>query len=74
MKTFKDSKAKFCADHAIACAHRLNHKAVRRAHHATHLTYLGCVTIFAHGPYAWAAGALLLVTVVSLFAGEGDEE
>lgn len=44
-----------------ACAH---HKAFRYTHHSTHLTYLGLVV--AHGPYTYAAGALLLLSLVML--------
>lgn len=52
--------------------HKLDHKVVNRVHHTVHCTYLGAVAVEAHGMYAYAAGGLLLVVLVSLMSGAGE--
>lgn len=37
--------------------------------HWMHCVYLGTVATFAQGPYAYAAGGLLIVLVVALMTG-----
>ena len=57
---------------------RLHKLVLRYAHafhaveHATHLTYFGLV--FMHGPYHWAAGALLLLGVLAVVLRLGLDE
>lgn len=46
-------------------AHRLHH-----AENVGHCAYLGSVAMFAHGPYAVAAGVLLVLVVLAMLAGE----
>lgn len=50
--------------------HHVNHALVHKAEHAMHCVYLGCVTVFAHGPYAYAAGGLLAIVVVAIITGD----
>ncbi len=51
------------------------HKAVliHRAHHACHCTYLSLVAVEGHGYYSYAAGALLVVLVTSLFTKDAPD-
>ena len=73
LTNIKNKKAAFCTNHAVACLHKVNHRAVQQAHHAMHVVYLTSVTLFAHGPYAYAAGGLLAVTIVALLSGDPAE-
>lgn len=43
---------------------------VHKAHIAAHCSYLGSVWWFAHGPYAIAAGVLLVVVLTGALFGE----
>lgn len=49
---------------------RKHANALHRAEHGMHCTYLATVAVFAHGPYAYSAGGLLVVMVLTLFVGE----
>lgn len=40
------------------------------AYHLGHVAYFGLVFAFAHGPYAWAAGGLMVLGIVIYFLGE----
>lgn len=58
------------AHHKLAAwAHCLSHKAVHRMHWCAHSSYLGLVAYEAHGSYRYAAGVLLVVTVIGALAG-----
>lgn len=48
---------------------RVGHK----AEHAFHMTYLGLVSIEAHGKYRYAALALLVVIVINALTGDIEE-
>lgn len=50
--------------------HNVNHALVHKTEHAMHCVYLGCVAVFAHGPYAYAAGGLLFVCVIAIVTGD----
>ncbi len=54
--------------------HKLDKKVVDRAHHGAHMSYLSAVAYEAHGLYAYCAGGLLVVVIISLLAGEGEAE
>jgi hypothetical protein len=55
----------------ICCAYaRRWSRQLHAAEKGLHTTYLGTVALFAHGAYAYAAGALLVVVVLLMLAGE----
>lgn len=46
------------------------HELLHHVHTLAHCSYLGAVSLFAHGPYAYAAAGLLLTIVLGMFLGE----
>ena len=43
------------------------HSALRTGDHVGHPIYFACVAAFGHGPYALAAGAMAVITLLLLF-------
>lgn len=50
------------------------HELVHKGEHFCHMTYLGLVSVEVKYWYGKAAAVMLVLTVVSLFIGEGESE
>ena len=48
------------------------HNVLHVGEHVGHPIYFACVAAFGHGPYALAAGAMALITLLMLFIVSGD--
>jgi len=48
-------------------------KYIHAAEHYGHVVYLTFVAVFAHGPYAFAAGCCAAVAVFAIVAGYSEE-
>lgn len=52
--------------------HRALHPFLHKGMDGAHFVYFGAAFVGSHTVYSWAAGAILFIMVVSIFASDAD--